>query len=400
MKLRRPAIAVAAAALVAAGSVPSVTHAAQIDETAPNAGQTVAATDSPSRADNVEPLDEAPKTTNGQDQKWVGILENNQQLWPNEAVRVHSESMGRDIPVALFRATDENGQPVQGAPTVYLLNGAGGSEQNTDWVAQAFDKMYETYGRAGVNVVVPMEGAFSYYVDWAEEPPVENTYYKGKQMWSTFLAEELTGAVEPHLGANGRRAVAGLSMAATSSLLLAEHYPEKYDAVGSFSGCAATSTPVPWKFVDLTVSRAAPGVMTPEYIFGKRGSEENRSKDALVNAGALKGTAVYISNGTGLAGEGDMAGTLKEGLIKAGNDPAVASVVAGSNALTLQVEGGAIEAATNACTHDLLVKLAAEGVEVGHAELRNVGTHSWGTWRDDLQLSYDTVFKKALNPEL
>lgn len=78
----------------------------------------------------------------------------------------------------------------------------------------------------------------------------------------------------------------------------------------------------------------------------------------------------------------------------------MASVVAGSNALTLQVEGGAIEAATNACTHDLLVKLAAEGVEVGHAELRNVGTHSWGTWRDDLQLSYDTVFKKALNPEL
>ena len=360
----------------------------------------MAATDSPSKADSVKPLGEAPKTTNGQDQKWVGILESNQQLWPNEAVRVHSESMGRDIPVALFRATDENGQPVQGAPTVSLLNGAGGSEQNTDWVTQAFDQMYATYGRAGVNVVVPMEGAFSYYVDWADEPPVTNTYYKGKQMWSTFLAEELPGSVEPYLGANGRRAVAGLSMAATSSLLLAEHYPEKYDAVGSFSGCAATSTPVPWKFVDLTVSRAAPGVMTPEPIFGERGSEENRSKDALVNAGKLKGTAVYISNGTGLAGEGDMAGTLKERLINAGEDPTVASVVAGSNALTLQVEGGAIEAATNACTHDLLVKLAAEGVEVGHAELRNVGTHSWGTWRDDLQLSYDTVFKKALSPEL
>lgn len=360
----------------------------------------MAATNSPSEADSVKPLGEAPKTTNGQDQKWVGILESNQQRWPNEAVRVHSESMGRDIPVALFRATDENGQPVQGAPTVYLLNGAGGSEQNTDWVAQAFDQMYATYGRAGVNVVVPMEGAFSYYVDWADEPPVENTYYKGKQMWSTFLAEELPGSVEPYLGANGRRAVAGLSMAATSSLLLAEHYPEKYDAVGSFSGCAATSTPVPWEFVGLTVRRAAPGVMTPEPIFGERGSEENRSKDALVNAGKLKGTAVYISNGTGLAGEGDMAGTLKERLINAGEDPAVASVVAGSNALTLQVEGGAIEAATNACTHDLLVKLAAEGVEVGHAELRNVGTHSWGTWRDDLQLSYDTVFKKALSPEL
>ena len=144
MKLRRPAIAVAAAALVAAGSVPTATHAAQIDVTAPSAGQTVAATDSPSKADNVKPLGEVPTTTNGQDQKWVGILESNQHLWPNEAVRVHSESMGRDIPVALFRATDENGQPVQGAPTVYLLNGAGGSEQDTDWVTQAYDELENT----------------------------------------------------------------------------------------------------------------------------------------------------------------------------------------------------------------------------------------------------------------
>ena len=33
---------------------------------------------------------------------------------------------------------------------------------------------------------------------------------------------------------------------------------------------------------------------------------------------------------------------------------------------------------------------------VTHAELRPVGTHAWSSWRQDLKLSYDTVFKQAL----
>lgn len=344
---------------------------------------------------NIKPLAEAPKTFQGADQRWFEIVQRNTGVWPAEAIQVWSPSMGRDIPVAIFHATDENKQPVENAPTVYLLNGAGGSEQDADWVAQAFKEMFDTYGRAGVNVVVPMEGAFSYYVDWAAAPPVTNPFYKGKQMWSTFLAHELPQAVEPYMGADDRRAVAGLSMAATSVLLLAEHNPGFYDAVGSFSGCAATSTPIPWQFVDLTVSRGAPGKMDPRYIFGEMGSDYNRYNDALVNAAKLKGTALYISTGTGLAGETDMAGYIKQRAIDRGVDPSVASTRALSSAFTLQVEGGAIEAAMNACTHDLLVKLRANDVKVDHAELRNVGTHAWNSWRDDIKLSYDKVFKQA-----
>ena len=67
--------------------------------------------------------------------------------------------------------------------------------------------------------------------------------------------------------------------------------------------------------------------------------------------------------------------------------------------MTLQVEGGVIEAAMNACTHDLMVKMRANDVEVAHAELRNVGTHSWASWRDDVKLSFDKVFKNALGLE-
>ena len=353
---------------------------------------------------NVKPLGEAPKTYQGKDQAWVRILARHRDSWDNEAIRVTSESMERDIPVAIFYARDEQGQRKENAPTVYLLNGAGGSEQDTDWVAQAYNELEKTYKDSGVNVVIPMEGAFSYYVDWAAEPPVDTAthpFFHGKQMWSTFLAHELPQAVEPYMNADQEhRAAAGLSMAATSVLLLAEHNPGFYDAVGSFSGCAATSRPIPWEFLNLTVSRGAPNVMSPEYIFGERGSDYNRHNDALVNAAALKGTAVYLSTGTGLAAETDMAGYLKDRLINEyGVDPDAASTRALSNATTLQVEGGVIEAAMNACTHDLMVKMRANDVEVTHAELRNVGTHSWASWRDDVQLSFDKVFKKALGLE-
>ena len=360
--------------------------------------------DEPEEHPNIVPLGEAPKTYNGKDQRWVHILAGHREKWDNEAIRVHSESMDRDIPVAIFYARDEEGKRKENAPTVYLLNGAGGSEQDTDWVAQAYDELEKTYKDSGVNLVIPMEGAFSYYVDWAAEPPVDtetNPFFHGPQMWSTFLADELPQAVEPYMKADEEhRAAAGLSMAATSVLLLAEHNPGFYDAVGSFSGCAATSTPLPWKFLDLTVSRGAPNVMSPEYIFGEQGSDYNRHYDALVNAADLKGTAVYLSTGTGLAGESDTPGYLKDRLVnKYGVDPDAASTRALTNAMTLQVEGGVIEAAMNACTHDLMVKMRANDVEVTHAELRNVGTHSWASWRDDLGLSYEKVFKKALGLE-
>ena len=475
MKFTRTAVALGAAALIAAGSVPAVQHFAEGDAdkpvttlspaattvqtsletptssetTTPTTGTTTstttsekpkvvpkpstettspttAETDAPSTSTstsptatvvettaeedepedhpNISPLGEAPKTYNGKDQAWVRILARHRDTWDNEAISVYSESMERDIPVAIFYATDGEGERKENAPTVYLLNGAGGSEQDTDWVAQAYDELEKTYKDSGANVVIPMEGAFSYYVDWAAEPPVDtdtNPFFRGKQMWSTFLADELPQAVEPYMNADEEhRAAAGLSMAATSVLLLAEHNPGFYDAVGSFSGCAATSTPIPWKFLDLTVSRGAPNVMSPEYIFGERGSDYNRHYDALVNAADLKGTAVYLSTGTGLAGASDTPGYLKDRLINEyGVDPDSASARALSNAMTLQVEGGVIEAAMNACTHDLMVKMRANDVEVTHAELRNVGTHSWASWRDDVKLSFDKVFKKALGLE-
>lgn len=336
--------------------------------------------------DAVKPLSLNLPSTDGGQQVWVDKVKRHSN---GEALQVFSPSMDRDIPVAVFRATDENGQHIENAPTYYLLNGAGGSEQNTDWIAQAASQVHEVLLDEPVNVVIPMEGAFSYYVDWLTEPS-QNRYLKGKQMWSTFLAEELPQSIEPYLNANGKRAVSGFSMSATSSLLLAEHNPGFYDAVGSFSGCAATSTPLPSFFVGLTVNRAG-GNITPESLWGPMGSDYNRYNDALVMAEHLRGTKLYISSGTGLTSETDTIGYLK-------NQRGLESSRAFTNHMTLLVEGGAIEGAMNACTHDLRAKLNAKNIPATF-KFRATGTHSWPSWLEDLELSWEQVIKPALFSE-
>lgn len=337
---------------------------------------------------DVSRLTTAPLDHHGEAQRWFSYI---RSMPGGEAVAVRSASMGRDIPVAVIRAHDASGAPVADAPTYYLLNGAGGSEQNSDWLVQAWDEIKALSNAAPVNIVIPMEGAFSYYVDWLTVPE-KNVYYHGPQMWSTFLGEELPYAIEDYLDAGERRAVSGFSMSATSSLLLAEHFPGRYDAVGSFSGCAATSTALPSFFVGLTVNRgsAGKGGVFPEHLWGPRGSDYNRFNDALVMAEKLQGTntQLYVSSGTGLPAETDMIGYLKE-IRKMTSSQAFAQ------SAVLHVEGGAIEGAMNACSHDLNAKLRSLGVPVTFNQ-RPVGTHSWPLWRDDLKVSWEQVIGPAL----
>lgn len=300
---------------------------------------------------------------------------------------VHSPSMNRDIPIAVIPATDEAGQRVDNAPIIYLLNGAGGAEQNADWL-----KMFDTadyFKGKGVNVVIPQAGAFSYYTDWLDEN-VQSTYINGPQKWETFLTKELPGPIEQTLKADNRRAIVGFSMSGTSSLVLPAHNPGFYDAAASFSGCAATSGIDSYNFARLTVNRAGGSdfkTVTPEQMWGPMGGDYNRWNDALVNAERLRGTALYISTATGLAGRQDQAGYL---VGQPGANELVASVASGQ----LQIEGGVIEAAINKCSHDIRAKLEHLGIPATY-EFRNVGTHSWPYWRDDIQASWERTIKPA-----
>ena len=364
--LKKAALAALTALTVACGTTPAVAQPAGVVKTW--------------NAPATPPI--SPAT--GQPQKWVEQVDHNNVLSYN----VYSPSMRRDIPVAVIPATDRAGERVSGAPTLYLLNGAGGAEQNQDWLTLHTTKDYFKGKR--VNVVIPQAGAFSYYTDWVA-PNVRSMYLNGPQKWETFLTRELPGPIERILGANRNRAIAGFSMSGTSALVLPEHNPGMYKAAASFSGCAATSTPAGYNFARLTVNRASSvpdfKTVTPEMMWGPMGGKYNRWNDALLNAEKLRGTKLYVSSGTGLAGRPDQVSYL---LGIGAPEPA-----AHLGAATLQIEGGVIEAAINSCTHDLKAKL--DGLKIpAHFELRNVGTHSWPYWRDDLDKAWRTTIAPAL----
>ena len=282
--------------------------------------------------------------------------------------------MNRDIPVVLIRPLKEGDR--ENAPTVYMMNGADGGEGRANWINQTDVVQY--YGgntnpdngpiTDGIkaNIVIPMSGAFSYYSDWVNDAPTLG----GPQKWETYMTQELPNAIEPAIHANGKRALVGMSMSGTTSLTYAEQHPEMYQAIGSFSGCAATTSGVaPW-FIDTTLQR---GGTNMAQMWGGPNTEAARRFDALLNSDKLASQPnVYISNGSGLAGFHDIPN----------GDRANGNVLASA---TVMVEGGVIEAATNTCTLDLKRKTDAAGMDNIHYELRPQGTHQWGYWQDDLR---------------
>lgn len=298
--------------------------------------------------------------------KWYKKTKNDPRV---KLMQAKSPAMkGRKVPMVVIPAKTAN------RPTLYLLNGAGSGEQNTDWVSHS--KVVDFYSKKNINVIIPMTGAFSYYTDWKYTP--RGTYLNGPQKWETFMTKELPPAAETHLRANNKRAVAGMSMSATSALNYAQHNPGFYDAVGSFAGCAETSSLLGHQALRLTTQR---GGSTPEKMWGKQGSRTNRYNDALLNAKKLRGHKLYISSATGLASKTDMPSYYTQ----QGMNPALA--VAGS--AQLQIEGGVIEAAANVCTHNLKAKLDRLGINARY-NFRNTGTHSWPGWREDMVKSWPT----------
>lgn len=326
--------------------------------------------------------------------KWLITAYNHQKNGTSGTIKyleATSPAMGgRKVPLAVIAPNGDFSTP---RPTIYLLNGAGGADQGMDWITETANRtdangklivnenVVEFYLKKNVNVVIPQAGAFSYYTDWLESP--ESNYLKGPQKWETFLVKELPGPLEEHIKGNGKRAIAGMSMSATSSLLLAEHNPGFYDAVGSYSGCAATSTPFPRTYAELTVNR---GGGTVDQMWGPMGGKYNVYNDALINSNNLAKSEVYVSTNSGIPGENDLFGNIMDRL---GGSSFANSSAAFKSSSTLTVEGGAIEGAMNDCTTQLKRKMDREGVKADWV-FRPTGTHSWPGWRSDIHESWPT----------
>lgn len=285
---------------------------------------------------------------------------------------VYSEAMGREIPVEVLLPKDLTKRH----PVLYLLNGAGGGEDSATWSERTDVEAF--FADEEVFVVTPVGGAFSYYTDWINDDPVI-----GRHKWATFLTQELPPLMDDGLGTTGKNAIAGISMSGTSVLNLAIAAPGLYSAVGSFSGCASTSSDLGQRYIRMVVEDRGGADATNMWgPYSGGGWEEN---DPYLNAEELRGTALYISTGTGLPG---------------GQDKINGHEIDGNvfKLLNQVVVGGLIEAATYQCTVDMVDKLEALAIPV-IAEFREGGTHSWGYWEQDLHDSWP-VLAAAISPGL
>src|SRR5699024_7601929 len=207
-----------------------------------------------------------------------------------------SVSMDRGVPLVWIHPKGLQGDEIYAPrPTLYVLNGADGGEGKASWLYQT--DIIDFFSDKNVNVVIVQAGEFSYYTDWVD-PNTE----LGKQTWETFLTKELPETLEAKIGGNGKRGIIGMSMSATSVLNFAQHSPDLYDGIGSFSGCAQTSDEVGAQAIKLVLDRKG---VTGEQMWGPRPGGTWTHNDPLVNAEKLAGQQMYISNGTGLWGEWD-----------------------------------------------------------------------------------------------
>ncbi|MEV6432952.1 alpha/beta hydrolase family protein [Nocardia sp. NPDC051463] len=278
-------------------------------------------------------------------------------------VMVFSPAMDRPILVQVIRAADA----AKPRPTMYLLNGSGGGPNQSGWDAQT--DVVSFLRSKDVNVVTPFGGSNSYYTDWVRDDAV-----LGHNKWQTFLNEELPPVIEEFLGANGNRTLVGVSMSGTSVLNLAIAKPGFWTSVASYSGCAQTSDPIGQEFVRLTVENWGGG-QSVENMWGPRNGPLWRANDPLVNADRLRGTAIYLSSGSGIPAAPHDTPT----------DPRVQD---GRIPLPVQIVfGGPIEAAIHFCTLNLTNRLRELNIPVTLDD-RPVGTHSWGYWEDDLKRSW------------
>lgn len=284
-----------------------------------------------------------------------------------QMLHVYSASMDRVIPLQVITPHDTSAP----RPTLYLLNGAGGGEDIANWYNQT--DIVQFFADKNVNVVTPAAGAFSYYTDWQRDDPK-----LGRNKWRTFLTEELPPIIDATLNTTGVNAIAGLSMSATAVLNLAIAAPDRYRAVGAYSGCASVDDPMGRTAIDLVLAR---GGADPVNMWGQPGDPAWRANDAYLNAERLRGKAIYLSSANGLPGVAEA--------LPAGATPG--KVIGMTDQILL---GGAIEIAANLCTQRLAARLAELNIPA-HTEFRPAGTHTWRYWEQDLHKSWP-LFAEAI----
>ncbi|MFF7446492.1 MULTISPECIES: alpha/beta hydrolase-fold protein [unclassified Streptomyces] len=199
---------------------------------------------------------------------------------------VPSAALGRSAPVRLILPSGFDTDTGRTYPVLYLLHGA--HDDYTSWTRETDIEAF-TQGRDLV-VAMPDGGPTGIPSAWRDGPDYE-----------TFQVQEVPRLLAREYRASGRRVVAGVSTGGYGAMAHAARHPGVFAAAASYSGVLDTTAPGVPTIVDAIVAREG---LSPVSLWGHPVLNLLTWRDfnPRARAAGLRGTALYVSQGSGVGG--------------------------------------------------------------------------------------------------
>ncbi|MDN3027319.1 alpha/beta hydrolase family protein [Streptomyces sp. S.PB5] len=201
-------------------------------------------------------------------------------------VALPSAALGRSAPVRLILPSSFATAPRRTYPVLYLLHGA--HDDYTSWTRET-DIVAFTEGRELI-VAMPDAG-----------PTGIPTVWQNGADYETFQLAEVPALLARDYRASGVRAVAGVSTGGYGAIAHAARHPGAFTAAAAYSGILDTRAPGVPALMSAIVAREN---LTPTSLWGNPllNLLTWREFNPRDRAAGLRGTALYVSSGSGVVG--------------------------------------------------------------------------------------------------
>jgi S-formylglutathione hydrolase FrmB len=269
-------------------------------------------------------------------------------------LKIDSPALGTTGMVRVLLPQGWDSQPNRTWPQVYLMHGCCEPADYKSWTQ--FTDVEELTTTVPVMVVMPTDGSAGMFSAWW------NFGLYSKPDWETFHVTEVRQILERGYRAGTQRAIAGISIGGFGAMHYAFRHPGMFLTAASYSGVLNTlGGGIPAIIKAILIREGFFNYLLlwgSELLNSARWKEHNPAD----NIEKLRGTALYVSSGSGQAGPFD-PGTSNEG------------------------GDFLLEPTAQAATQTFVTRAQQAGVPVT-ADFYGPGTHSWPYWERELHRSW------------
>jgi diacylglycerol O-acyltransferase / trehalose O-mycolyltransferase len=266
-------------------------------------------------------------------------------------LKIESPAVGGLVQVRLLLPVSFQAESERRWPVLYLLHGC--CDTYVSWTRST--DIEQLTRKHDFLVVMPDGGKAGFYSNWRTGP-----------QWETFHTQELPQLLVSQYRANGKAAIAGVSMGGLGAFGYAARHPGSYTAAASFSGIVHTrlSSDVSRGYLGLVSSQ---GAADPLALWGDPDTDAETWKqhNPYDLAPQLKSIPLFISAGDGQAGPLDDGGVAPD----------------------------SIESSINAQNKEFVKHLRKIGANA-EIDLYGHGTHNWVYWQRELHRAWPLLTNK------